>query len=1092
MIAALVAWSARSPWLVMGATLLLATAGGLGARGLTRDIIPDLSDPQIAVVATWMGHPAVQVEAEITHVLSRALAGVSGSTSARAVSMSGMAYLDVVLESASGLDHARKDVAERIAKVHDELPAGVRVDVGPAASSTSWVFQYALVDRSGAVTPLALRRLQDDVLRPALAALPGVAEVASLGGGAQQVTVALRADQLEASGLTFQEIASAIGAALEASAGTSFDSLRALDCGRVGGSRLRLDDVATVTVDEEMPDGIADLDGTWEAVGGIVLARSHADLDSLVARVKETLAAEHTHLPPTVELTTVYDRTELASRAHRTLVGALAEEVAAASIVILAFLLHGRSALIPLLTLPAVLLLTLGGMWILGVPTTIMSLGGIGIALGMAVDADVVALEACHRAMGTPPATGADEPRGVLVAAACTLAPAITTSLVITAVAFLPVFAFTGETGRLLRPLAMTKTLVILSAAVVSLTLAPAIRDRLLRGRVRPEFDNPLTRCLVGLYRPMVHFALANPAMTIVTAGLVVASCLPLVTRLGGEFLPHVDEGDLLFMPTTLPGVKPERAAAKMRQQNRIMIAFPEVQTVFGKVGRADTATDPAPFGMTETIVRLKPRSEWPLVPRRRWYSEWAPPIVARIFGLVWPARTRETTAELVDALDRALRQPGWATAWTAPARARMQMMSTGVRTPVGIRVVASDPTRIEALGSALREIAMRGVGARSAVFESPGGVTHLQFIPDPAAIAAHRVDPAVVQSTADLVIFGGQLGDIVQDGRRLRVQLAPGAPGLRGPADELRDSTVRSGAEGGGQSVPLALLGRPVYESTPAAIRTENGERVAYVYVDLNENVDPYGYVESAQQSLDRALAAEEIQLHPGERIEWTGQYELFTAGARRFAWIAGVVALSMIGLLAIQFRSLIEALIVALSVPFALAGSIWTIFLLGYALSAPVWVGLLTVVGLATQTAVVMVVYIDESFYARVLAGKIRSRDDIVLAHAEGTVKRLRPKVMTITTLAAALLPLLWSDGAGAEIMKRVAAPMVGGILTSAFLTLEVVPVVYTLWRFRQLQDAQRAGKSIEQIIGVAPTWTRARVRIDPGPVRVDGPSA
>jgi Cu(I)/Ag(I) efflux system membrane protein CusA/SilA len=778
-------------------------------------------------------------------------------------------------------------------------------------------------------------------------------------------------------------------------------------------------------------------------------------------------------------------------------------------LVILMFLLHGPSALVPLATLPMVLFLTFAGMRLLGVPATIMSLGGIGIALGMAVDADVVALEACHRrieSLGVNAAAG--NRRVAIIAAAGALAPAILTSLLITALSFLPVFAFTGETGRLLRPLAITKTLVIISAAVVAVTLAPALRDRLLRGRVLPEFDNPITKRLVQLYRPFVHFALARPALTLITAALAVASCFPILSRLGGEFLPRVDEGDLLFMPTTLPGVAAGDAGIQLRKFDQAIGRFEEVSTVFGKVGRASTATDPAPFSMAEVTIRLKPRSEWPKLPRVRWYTSWAPRPVRRVLSLIWPEETTETTAELVEKLDRGVRLPGWTNAWTAPARARMDMMSTGgVRTPVGIRVVAATPGRLDTLGTALQAWARGLPGTRSAVFESLGGEPWLRFDLDPAALALHQVDPALAQSTADLLISGGQVGEVswqnapfhsrhsskrvapfdhsthahgdldVRGSRPYRFRVTPSMGMKREDADQLRDVTVRSST---GQPVPLALLGHPSYVTEPAVLRTESGELVAYVYVDLSPGTDVSTYVGNAQRALDDARSKGEIQLAPGERIEWNGQYQLMAAGERRLKMIVPFVALAMLGLLFLQFRSLTEALIVLVSVPFALVGSFWTLFLLHYPLSAPVWVGLLSAVGLAMQTGVVMVVYIDEAFHRRVREGKIRNRDDIVAAHAEGTVQRLRPKVMTITTMAAGLLPLLWADGSGAEIMKRVAAPMLGGLATSAFLTLEVLPVLYTIWRYRQLRRAQSAGTVIETVVGAAPAWAGGTVEV------------
>jgi Cu(I)/Ag(I) efflux system membrane protein CusA/SilA len=823
-------------------------------------------------------------------------------------------------------------------------------------------------------------------------------------------------------------------------------------------------------------------------VGGIVIAQRDADLGALVGAVKATLDRECRQLPrraadparldsgaaASVQVVTVYDRAELASRTRHTLLHALGEEVAVVVLVIAIFLLHLRSALVPLATLPVVLGLTFGAMWLVGLPATIMSLGGIGIALGMAVDADIVALEASHRRLETlGPGAPPPERRTQLVAAAQSFAPAILTSLLITALSFLPVLAFSGETGRLLRPLALTKTLVIASAALVTLTLAPALRDRLLRGRVLPEFEHPLTRTLVRLYRPFVSFALRRPVFTLATAGLALASCLPLLSRLGGEFLPRVDEGDLLYMPTTLAGAPPDQVAQQLFWQDRAISSFGEVATVFGKVGRADTGTDPAPYSMVETTIRLRPRSAWPAVPRARWYSAWAPSPLRRLLGLAWPERAPRTTAELVEALDQAVRLPGWINAWTTPARARMDMMATGVRTPVGLRIVSPDPQRLDAIGTALRATVAELPGTRSAVFESQGGETWLGFAADGAALARLGVDPAAVASAVRLFTTGGQLGEIVHEGRRLRVRIAPEPSDVqpRGVTDELREITVRAGGATG-QPVPLGLLGHPSFVRRPAVLRTERGELVAYLYVDLAGGVDVQAYVQRAQRAVDAAVGSGSVHLAPGERIEWTGQYDLLVAGQQRLKWIVPVVLLSMLVLLIVQFGNLVEALLVLASVPFALVGSFWTLFLLGYPLSAPVWVGLLSVVGLAMQTGVVMVVYIDEAFHRRLREGRLRTREDVVAAHAEGTVQRLRPKIMTITTMAASLLPLLWAEGAGAEIMKRVAAPMLGGVVTSAFLTLEVLPVLYTIWRCRQLERAQRAGQRVEAAVESAQT--------------------
>jgi Cu(I)/Ag(I) efflux system membrane protein CusA/SilA len=1081
LIARLCAWCARHHWLVIAGALVAAVGGDLARRRLSRDVVPELADPQIAVTADWMGHPAPEVEAKVARVLTEALAGLPGAKAVRGSTMTGMAYVDLLFGDGADLDAARTEIAARVEGARPALPPNVRVRIGPAASTTGWVFEYALTDPARVWSALDLRRFQDDVLRPALGAIPGVAEVASVGGDLREVRIDVKPRELRERGLAFTDVNATLAPLFAAGDGVARTSLPELEALPVRNSPpdqppVRIGDVALARLTEDMPTGLADLGGV-HAVGGIVIARRNADIAALVEAVKQTIAREARKLPhrpadrarldsgaaADIHVVTTYDRSQLATRVRATLLRALGEEVGMVVLVLLVFLLSVRGAVVPLATLPVVLLLTFGAMWILGVPATIMSLGGIGIALGMAVDADIVALEASHRRLETvAPGASADDRRAKLLAAAQAFAPAILTSLLITALSFLPVLAFTGETGRLLRPLAITKTIVVLAAALVTLTLAPALRDRLLRGRVVPEFDNPLTRTLVRLYRPFVHFALRRPALTLATAGLALVSALPIMTRLGGEFLPRVEEGDLLYMPTTLPGVPPEQAAFQLYWQDHAMSQFGEVETVFGKVGRADTGTDPAPYSMAETIVHLRPRAEWPRLARHRWYTGWAPGPLKSLLRLGWPDETPRTTAELVAALDEAVRLPGWTSAWTAPARARMDMMATGVRTPVGIRIVASDPTRLDALGAAVRARVAALAGTRSASFESLGGEIWPDLAVDPAALARHHVDPDVVRATTRLLTTGGQIGEMEQDGRRLRVRLTPEPPDVRprGLADQLRTVTVRAAdVEGAaGQPVPLGLVGSPVYVRRPAALRTEHGQLCAYVYVDLLPGTDLQGYVDRARGDVAAAISSGELQLAPGERVEWTGQYDLLVAGQKRLHWIIPLVALSMLGLLFLQFRNLTEALIVLVSVPFALVGSFWTLFLLGYPLSAPVWVGLLSVVGLAMQTGVVMVVYIDEAYQRRARAGLIRTRDDIVDAHAEGTVQRLRPKIMTITTMAASLLPLLWADGAGADIMKRIAAPMLGGLVTSAFLTLEVLPVLYTIWRGHQLARAQR----------------------------------
>jgi copper/silver efflux system protein len=1060
----IVSWSARHPLLVIIVTSCLALAGEWRRRSLSQDVIPELSDPKIALVGEWMGRSAPEVADRVTAVLTFALRDLPGTKGVRGSSMEGMTYVDVSLDEGADLDEGRRAVIERLSAVQAQLPRDLRLQVGPAASSAGWVFQYALSDPSHTESAVTLRRFQDDVLRPALLQIEGVAEVATVGGGVQDVLIEARRSELRARGLAFGDLVAPIDAALRRDTRAGLAELSQVPVPRATGddSEARVGDVARVRLAAGMPSGLADLAGDPSAVGGIVVARRDAALGPLLEQVRATLERERRQLGANVKLVSVYDRSNLVTQVGRNLLHVLGEEIAVVVAVVLLFLLHGRSALIPAVTLPVVLGLTFLGMWWLEIPATIMSLGGIGIALGLAVDADVVALEACHRRLEASQAGAPGAQREPMAIATGGFAPAIFTSLSIAAVSFLPVLAFTGETGRLLQPLALTKTLVIGAALAVMLTLAPALRALLLRGRVVAEFDHPLTRLLVRAYRPVVHFALARPALTLATALLALISCLPIAGKLGSEFLPRVDEGDLLFMPTTLPGIDAEEAHSQLRLQNDIIRQFGEVESVFGKVGRADTATDPAPWSMAETTIRLKPREQWPKVPRTRWFSSWAGEPLRSLLASIWPEMEARTTAELVESMDVATRLPGWVSAWTAPARARLDMLATGVRTPVGLRIIAPDGERLSALGIELRAIVGKLAGTKGVFFESLGGQSRLSYAPDPEALARYGADRTAVMATADLLLQGGQVGDTQQQGRRLRVRLLPDST-TRGKADQLRDVSVRASSA----VVPLGLLGRTSHVTTPSLLRSDSGELVAYLYVDLTPEMDVGTYVRNGQARLQQSIERHELNLEAGERVEWTGQYALIEQGEQRLRWILPLVLASLLGLLFLQFRSWVHALIVLASVPFALVGSIWTLYELGYPLSAPVWVGLLSVIGLAMQTAVVMVVYIDEAFYRRVREGRLSTRDDIVEAHTEGTVRRLRPKLMTITTMAAGLLPLLWSTGAGSEIMKRVAAPMLGGLLTSAFLTLEVLPVLYTIWRYRQLRRAQQAGLPLASIL-------------------------
>jgi Cu(I)/Ag(I) efflux system membrane protein CusA/SilA len=1058
-VARVVAWSGRHPWQVIGLWLLVVFGGELARRSGPADVLPELSDPRLGVVAEWMGHPATEVSAWLTEPLLRRVSEVDGVATVRGTSMTGMSYLDVVLRPRADGESVRRAVAARVDGARASLPPAARIQVGPVATSTGWVFQYALYDPTHAETKRSLRRLQDSVLRPALAKLPGVAEVATVGGEADEVVIDVGAERLLMRGLSLGAVRAAVQAALAGGSEASLATLRELPVGEA----VRLRDVADLRIGRAMPTGLAEVGGQYPAVGGIVVAARGVNVPRLLEGVHRTLAELGPRLPPGVVLLTVHDRTEVIDRIQDTLGRALLEEVGVLALVVLVFLLSLRAAAVSLLTIPAVLLLTLGLMRLLGIPATLMSVGGIGIALGLAVDAEVVALEACHRRLEhVAPSAPEEERRTALLGAAGAFAPAILTSLLIAALSFLPVFGFEGETGRLLRPLAASKTLVIAAAALVALTLAPALRDRLLRPPVVPEFSNPLTAGLVRLYRPFVQVALSRPGWTLAIAGAALLSCLPLLPALGREFLPRIDEGDLLFMPTTLPGAPEAELALQLRFQDSALAGSPGVATVFGKIGRADTATDPAPLTMAETTVRLRPRAEWPPMPVQRWYSGWAPPAFRRLLGRFWPEERPASGAELVAELDRAARLPGWVSAWTAPVRGRLDMVSTGIRTPVGLRISARTPERLETLGHSVEAVLSRVEGARGAALESPAREAWQTFVADPAALERWAVDPREVRATVDLLTSGGELGTLGGEGGRIGARLVQDR-GTRAMSEQLREATVPGTPGGRPAAVPLALVGRPVVRALPGMLRAEEHGPAAYVLVDLDPGTDVGAFVARA----DRALALRgEPTLRPGERLDWIGQYPLLVAGERRLLWIAPLVLLSMVALLWLQFRSLAEVCIVLASVPFALVGSVWTLHWLQYPLSPPVWVGLLSVTGLAMQTGVVMVVYIDDAFRRRLAEGRLRTAEDVVEAHAEGTIRRLRPKLMTVLTMGAALLPLLWADGAGAEILRRIAAPMLGGLVTSAFLTLEVLPVLYTLWRVSQLRRGlySRTGAAIE----------------------------
>ena len=722
------------------------------------------------------------------------------------------------------------------------------------------------------------------------------------------------------------------------------------------------------------------------------------------------------------------------------------------------------------MSLPLAVLLAFIPMAWLGIPATIMSLGGIAIAVGATVDAEIVMIEACHKRLEHAPKNlSTRERRKLLAAAAREVTPAIFFSLLIVAVAFIPVFGLEGQAGRLFKPLAYTKTFVMLAAALLSVTFAPALRDLLIRGKIRREADHPVSRLIRAAYEPFVYIALRRPITTLAIGGLAVLSAVPVAMRLGNEFMPALNEGDILYMPTTLPGLSIEEAKRQLARQDAILAGFPEVASVFGKVGRAETPTDPAPLSMVETVVQLKPPEQWPTVHESRWHSAWAP----RWLGLqhLWPETRPERWDELVAKLSASLQQPGWTGAYTMPIRARIDMLSTGVRTPVGVKIFGPDLAAIERSGLALERLLRDVPGTRSILYERSLGGVYVDIVPKRDALARHGLRPEDVSDLVENAVGGETITTTVEGRRRFSVQLRL-AEDARSSPDRLRELPVPLGPSAPGviaRTVPLAELADVVLADGPPMLRSEAGLLVGYVYVDLEPWKDLGGYVDDARARVDAAIARRELPLDAGMYLRWTGQYEELAAMQARMRLLLPLTLMLVALLLYLQFRNLTEVLIVLLSVPFALVGSVWMLWLLDYRLSTAVFVGLIALVGLAAQTGVVMIVYIDHAFERRLRAGKIRDRSDIVWAHMEGTVLRVRPKLMTVATMLIGLTPLLWATGSGADVMKRIAAPMIGGLLSSAFLTLELIPVVYTYWRVAQLRRSQRTGRPLAEICGL-----------------------
>ncbi len=1108
MIRATIDFCARNRALVLIGTLFASAGAWYAIANIPVDAIPDLSDVQVIVWTEWMGRSPDLVEDQVTYPVVTSLLSAPRVEAVRGYSMFGMSFVYVIFEDGTDLYWARSRVLEYMREIESRLPPGVSPVLGPDATAVGWVFQYALVDSSGGHDLSELRTFQDFNLRYALSAVAGVAEVASVGGYQKQYQVEVDPVRLEAYGLTIGEVARAIrasnndvgGRVIEMSGREYFvrgrgyindlDALRAVSLGASAtGTPIQLGSVAKVSFGPDIRRGVGELDGIGEAVGGIVIMRHGENALEVIDRVKEKIDQVRPFFPEGVALKVVYDRSGLIERAIDTLKRTLIEEGIVVAAVIIIFLMHFGSSLVPIVVLPVAVGLAFIPMYLLGVNSNIMSLGGIAIAIGAMVDASIVLVENAHKRLEQTP-VGADR-REIVIDAAKEVGPSIFYALLIITIAFLPIFALTGQAGRLFTPLAYTKTFAMFFAAVCAVTLAPALMTILIRGRIRSELKHPVSRLLTMLYRPFVYVALRNPKTTIAIGLAAVVSALPMLPRIGSEFMPPLNEGDILYMPTTFPNISVEEAKQYMQYQDRVIRSFPEVVSVYGKAGRAETPTDPAPLSMLETVVQLKPQKQWRKVDVHRWHSGWAPRFAKPALRLLWPEKRVIDWDELVSELDRAMQMPGWTNAWTMPIKTRIDMLSTGIRTPIGVKVFGRDLEEIERIGVELERTLSKLPATRSVYSDRNTGGYFVDIIPDRDAIARYGLTMRDVQDVIESAI-GGMVIDMTIEGRNrfsvnvrypralrddveklksVRVPLPTRATMSAGTMSDMSSpegsmdapsgSSVMASASRalelpqGRPHVPLGQIAQVRVATGPPMIKDEDGMLAGYVFVDMDQNqLDIGSYVKEAKQAVK-----DEVLVPAGYHLKWTGQYEHLEVMAKRMRIMIPVTLLLVVILLYLNFRSIAETLIVLVSVPFALVGSVWLMYFLGYNYSTATLVGIIALVGLAAETGIVMILYLDNAVERRRAAGLMRDRSDLIAAVMEGTVMRLRPKLMTVGTTMIGLVPLLWATGAGADVMKRIAAPMVGGLVTSAFLTLEIIPVIYTYWRLWEMKRRNRA---------------------------------
>jgi len=1023
-----------------GVTILLVAAGALwGAYALRNaplDAIPDLSDVQVIVFAEWPGRSPDLVEAQVTYPISTTLLAAPGVRFVRGQSFFGLSFVYAIFADGTDLYWARSRVLEYLSGVQAKLPDAVLPVLGPDASGVGWVYEYALVDKSGALDLSDLRALQDWNLRYALESVPGVAEVASVGGFVRQYQVLVDPNRLRSLDVALRDVVDAVRESNEDAGGQSLELAgheyvirgrgyveKLEDLRRVplragpNGAPVYVEDVAEVRLGPDVRRGIAELDGTGETVGGIVVMRQGQNALRVIDAVKGRLDEIRASLPEGVELVTTYDRSELIEGAIGTLRRTLIEEMAIVSFVIFAFLLHVRSALIPILTIPVGVLLAFVPMLYQGLTANIMSLGGIAVAIGAMVDASIIVVENAHKRLEEWEREGRPGSRNaVLLAAMQEVGPSLFFALLVITVSFLPIFTLEATEGRLFKPLAFTKTYAMGFAAVLSVTLTPALAAILLRGRIRGEAEHPVNRALVRLYSPVVRRVVRHRALVVVAALLLMAATVPVYLALGSEFMPPLNEGTMLYMPTAPPGMSMTEAAAVVQRMDQELMEFPEVARVFGKIGRAETPTDPAGLEMVETVVTMKPRSEWRA-------------------GMTWE--------RLVQEMDEKLRYAGMPNIFWMPIQTRTEMLATGIRSQLGIKVFGDDPKTIEQTGVAIEHALADVSGTRSAQAERLTGGFYLDVRVDREAAARLGLRVRDVNEVVESAVGGANVSETVEGRQRYPINVRY-ARDFREDVDALRRVLVATPM---GAQVPLGQVASVEFQMGAPFVRSEAGRLVGFVSVDVTGRpiVD---YVEDAKRAV-----AERVTLPPGTRLEWAGQFQYFERAQARLALVLPLTLLLVTMLLYWNTGSAVETGIVLLAVPFSLIGAVWLLWLLDYNLSVAVWVGVIALAGLDAQTGVVMLLYLTLAHRRRSAEGRMRTRADLEEAIVEGAARRIRPKLMTVVAMSAGLLPLLWSSGPGADVMKRIAAPMVGGLASSFALELLVYPALFAIWKRREI---------------------------------------